>query len=345
MDKVRRGLRRVASSDLAFAWKHRRARARDTTVLLTYHTLGRDDEAFDAWTVVRRDDFLRQVAAIRRHYDIVSIDQALTIDEPAAVASRTRPRVVLTFDDGHSGWHDHLLPIAEREALPVTLYVATGHIEHAQPYWFDRIMNAVQVDEPLRIDLSPHGLGVYELGRERGEGNWRVIDALLEGAKGLNDDARREAVVRSIEVAVAGRRRRDVDALEPLSLDRLRAVAASRWVTIGAHSDDHRLLDKIPLDAAEASMRTAKQKLESWLNVPVRLPEWESQRRVACPGRARRVCFGGHHRARCSSSRGRCARVAALVRRPLGRGGSPALGDAAKRLIRRQRYGASIRAR
>jgi peptidoglycan/xylan/chitin deacetylase (PgdA/CDA1 family) len=270
MDKVRRGLRRVASSGLAFAWKHRHARAREATVLLTYHTLGRDDEALDAWTVVRREDFLRQVASIRRHYDIVSIDQALAIDEPALAASRSRPRVVLTFDDGHSGWHEHLLPIVEREALPVTLYVATGHIEHAQPYWFDRVMNAVQVDEPLRIDLTPHGLGVYDLGHERGEGNWRVIDALLEGAKGLNDDTHLEAVVRSVEAAVAGRRRRDVDALEPLSLDRLRAVAASRWVTIGAHSDDHRLLDTIPLDAAEQSMRAAKLELEAWLNLPVR---------------------------------------------------------------------------
>ena len=45
---------------------------------------------------------------------------------------------------GHSGWLEHLAPIVEREALPVTLYVATGHVQSGQPYWFDAVVNAVQ---------------------------------------------------------------------------------------------------------------------------------------------------------------------------------------------------------
>ena len=61
---------------------------------------------------------------------------------------------MLTFDDGEVGLHTHLLPFVEQEQVPVTVYVATGQIETGQPYWFDRVMNAMQGDGVTSVTMK-----------------------------------------------------------------------------------------------------------------------------------------------------------------------------------------------
>ncbi len=256
--------RRVLASAPLYAVARRRADAAGDVLLLTYHTIGPDHEDFDAWTVVRRSDFLRQVEVLRRHFDIVSIDDAL------GPARGPRPRVVLTFDDGHTGWHDELLPIVLREALPVTLYTATSHIERGQPYWFDRVMNAAQVSRTVAQDLQGFGLGVRRFGESIGASNWKVVSSLLEAMKGLDDDLRDRAAD-VIERAMATHPRRSVTPLQPLSIEQLREIAsASSLITVAAHSDDHRLLDRIPIDEARSSLDRCRAKLVEWTGREVR---------------------------------------------------------------------------
>jgi peptidoglycan/xylan/chitin deacetylase (PgdA/CDA1 family) len=249
--------KRALTAEMPYAALRARALRGNPVTLLTYHTLGADEEDFDAWTVLKRSDFLAQVERLRRDYDIASLDDAL------AGGQSPRPRVVLTFDDGHTGWHEHLLPIVEREALPVTLYVATGHVQSGRPYWFDAVVNAVQTGEPLTLDASPAGLGPITLNRERGEANWLRISALLEAMKAL-EPAPRDAMAERIVTATSACRRPRFRALTPLSVAQVRELAQSHWVTIGSHSHGHQLLDRIGLDAARDSIAQSMALLAEW---------------------------------------------------------------------------------
>lgn len=249
--------KRALTADAPYAVLRARALRGNPVTLLTYHTIGADDEDFDAWTVLRRSDFLAQVERLRRDYDIVSLDDALAGGDPP------RPRVVLTFDDGHGGWHEHLLPIVEREALPVTLYVATGHVQSGVPYWFDAVVNAVQTAEPLTLDASDTGLGRITLNTERGESNWLCISALLEAMKAL-EPAPRDALAGRIVAATAAHPRPHFRQLAPLTVAQVRELAQSRWVTIGSHSHGHQLLDRIGLDAARDSIAQSMVLLAEW---------------------------------------------------------------------------------
>lgn len=257
---VKAWARRAIASGPLYPAMRRRAQARDAVLFLTYHTLGGDDDAIDAWTVLRRGDFVRQIQLLRRDYDIVSIDAAMTATHGA---DGGRPRVVLTFDDGHSGWHDHLLPIVEAERLPVTLYVATGHIASGRAYWFDRVMNLAQTRTPIDVDLSAHGLGRPRLGEGDPQARWLAISALLEAMKRLDEPARDDAV-EALAGAVGGRTVASSGPLRPLTVAQLQRIATSPFVTMGAHSDDHRLLDRIALEDARASIATSLDRLEAW---------------------------------------------------------------------------------
>jgi peptidoglycan/xylan/chitin deacetylase (PgdA/CDA1 family) len=254
--------KRALTADAPYAALRARALRGHAVTLLTYHTIGADDEDFDAWTVLRRSDFLAQVERLRRDYDIVSLGDAFS-DAPSA-----RPRVVLTFDDGHSGWHEHLLPIALREALPVTLYVATGHVQSGVPYWFDAVVNALQTAEPLTLDARAAGLGRITLNAERGQANWLRISALLEAMK-AQEPAARDALAERIVAATTACRRPPFHALRPLTVAQVRELAQSRWVTIGSHSHGHQLLDRIGLDAARDSIAQSMALLAEWGGRPV----------------------------------------------------------------------------
>jgi peptidoglycan/xylan/chitin deacetylase (PgdA/CDA1 family) len=231
--------------------------------ILVYHTLGADDEDMDAWTVLRARDFRRQMEVLREHYDIVSLDDALS----GALRSG-RPQVVLTFDDGEAGLHRHLMPIVEELRLPVTIYVATRQIESGEPYWFDRVMNALQVAAAvtLELGLGPHG--PWHLDATTGAATWRTVHAVLELMKRQTADARQHTLA-AIERATAGVPKRRVDPLAPLTHRQLQEIAASPYVTIGAHSHCHSLLDSIPLAEAGTSICRSKTCLEAWLGRPV----------------------------------------------------------------------------
>jgi peptidoglycan/xylan/chitin deacetylase (PgdA/CDA1 family) len=257
MNMLKTLAKRALSADAPYAVLRARALRGNPVTLLTYHTLGAEDEDFDAWTVLKRGDFLRQVERLRRDYEIVSLDQALS-GTPSA-----RPQVVLTFDDGHTGWHEHLLPIVEGEALPVTLYVATGHVDSGVPYWFDAVVNAVQTAGPVTLDAGDAGLGRITLGAERGESNWLRISALLEAMK-AQEPGPRDALAGRIVAATAAADRPRFRALAPLSVPQVRELAQSRWVTIGSHSHGHQLLDRMGLDAARDSIVQSMALLAQW---------------------------------------------------------------------------------
>lgn len=237
----------------------RRIAARGVTVFM-YHELGGDREDVEAWQVVRRSDFLRQIDHVRRHYRIVSLDEAM--DTHAYRGGSEKPVAVITFDDGHRGTLDHLVPIIESEALPATLYVATGHIVDERPYWFDRVVNALQIRQPLVVDLSRWGLPVYAFDGTRGARNWSQIEAVLATVKQL-PAADCEAVADHIEACTKALDR-SRPALTPLHAADVTAMARQPLLTLGSHSHGHEVLTNIPLEMATASVQRSQRLLQSW---------------------------------------------------------------------------------
>lgn len=249
------GVRLLAAPPL-WGLLRRRALRGDPVTILCYHTLGPDTGGPEAWTVLRMADFRAQVAILRAHYEIVSLNAALEAPRPGG-----RPRAVLTFDDGEAGMHRLLLPFAEAERLPVTVYVATGQIETGRPFWFDRVMNALQSDAPLHLDLRDAGLAAWDLPGGGGAAAWAVMSDILETLKSV-PPARREALAERIAGTLPppppGR------ALAPMSRAELAELAASPWVTIGAHSHCHNLLDQIAPAAARDSAARSRALLRDW---------------------------------------------------------------------------------
>lgn len=263
--RVAAPVRNALLSPLVYPKLRDRALRDDPVTVLVYHTLGNDHEPMDAWTVLPVGDFRKQIAFLKTHYDIISLDDAFD----GTRAANRRPRVVITFDDGDVGLHTHLLGIVEEHRLPVTIYVATRQIVDATPFWFDRIMNALQCRNPTTITLGETGRGPWTVGQKQGPDNWATISDLLQTLKLATPAHRAELCERVLEQA-AQSRLVEFTRLAPLSVAQVQELASSPWVTIAAHSHCHNLLDQIPLAEATESVERSRLILEGWIGRPVR---------------------------------------------------------------------------
>ncbi|MEP7063549.1 MAG: polysaccharide deacetylase family protein [Betaproteobacteria bacterium] len=100
------------------------------TVLL-YHRVS--DEARDNLTV-GIEQFDRQMALIRRHCDLLTLEEVLACD---TIPTSTRPQVCVTFDDGYLDNFINAFPILRRNAIPAAFFVSTGIIGTDRPFPHD----------------------------------------------------------------------------------------------------------------------------------------------------------------------------------------------------------------
>lgn len=250
----------LAYRGLSANWHLSRLRAKAAKVgisVFTYHELGSDDASVDVWQIVRISEFRRQVDYLRRFYDVVSMDVALA---NASKLGQEKPLAVLTFDDGHKGCLDYLAPVMREADIPVTLYLATGHVASQHNYWFDRIVNRVQSMRRIELDLSKFKLGHYQFNETRGPKNWARIQQLLACIKSLPRDTC-NAIADEIE-----RQTKDPDgtALQPLSVADVKSLAKTPGLTIGAHTHGHEVLTRLSAADVRDSIQTSIDLIEEW---------------------------------------------------------------------------------
>lgn len=228
-------------------------------LVLMYHEVGPDDADIEAWTVVRRSDFERQMEYLRANFEVVSLAEAVA----SSVSRSGKPRAVVTFDDGYAGNRRHMLPVMDSLGLPVSIFVATGAVVTGLPYWYDRIINGLQGKGPVKVDLGGFSLGTFAMNRTKGADNWSEIERLLRALKSLAPSTRDEAVAR-VMASLEGGPGWEGYRLEHLGADDIREMAGNALVSFGAHSHCHNLLTQLGTDEVRESVLTSKRLLEEW---------------------------------------------------------------------------------
>lgn len=108
----------------------RRMRGSFPVIILYHHVV--TDRPHDLG--ISTETFLNQVAYLRKHYRIASLQQALAMLESNSV---TAPTVVLTFDDGYEDNFLTLRAVIEETSVPVTLFLCPQAIAERRPFGHD----------------------------------------------------------------------------------------------------------------------------------------------------------------------------------------------------------------
>src|SRR5262249_41317424 len=228
-----------------------------------YHALtdGADEVPYAAPDIcLPLDAFRLQMAFAKRAYSVVSLDELVAALESG---QRLPPRALaITFDDGYADNHRLALPVTQALGRPATVYVATGGISNAAPFWVAAVrtlvlsapgpMLEVPGQEPIPLDEeAQRGAAAKALTRtlvplragERAE-----LSAPIAAAAGIDLHARLAGTM--------------------LSWDEIRELHAAGW-TIGAHTVTHSNVALALPDEAERDILGSRDALAAAIGSPV----------------------------------------------------------------------------
>jgi peptidoglycan/xylan/chitin deacetylase (PgdA/CDA1 family) len=240
----------------------RLARSHARGVVLRYHALT-DTSAPVVYAApdicMSVEAFRLQMAFVKRAYTVMPLDALVdTVVRGGTFPARA---LAITFDDGYADNHRLGLPVLRALGLPATIYVATGAVADAAPFW----VAAVRAIALGAADTVPMPEGpprrVEEGGREA------VAKALTRALVPMAAETRAAWLADSARAAGVDL----VRALAGTMLDwaQIRELATAGW-TIGAHTVTHSNVALVEPVRAEREIAESRDALASAIGAPVR---------------------------------------------------------------------------
>jgi peptidoglycan/xylan/chitin deacetylase (PgdA/CDA1 family) len=275
--------RRAAKGAAALAFHHsgargllsaiqRRAVGGRRVLILSYHRVVGDyarEKSRSLYTLnIEQGTFRKHLEALLESYDIVTLDEALSVLDGSRSAARDV--AVVTFDDGYRDVHAHAFPVMRDMRVPGVVYVPSAFVGTDRILGHDRLYAALR--RMQKRGISPMAVGVggqYE--------RW-LIDALDGGASpnlALERLIARRSTPGLLQLADALDDRLGLthekwpEGQLNMTWDQLRELDAHGIVT-GAHTAEHTVLTNFRLDEARREIAQCKAVLEKGLKKPVR---------------------------------------------------------------------------
>lgn len=232
-------------------------------VVLMYHKVQRRPAGLWGEQVLHVDAFDEQLAYLARHCDPIGLWE---LAEGLRGRRPLPPRpVVITFDDGYRNNLLLAAPLLAKHRVPATLFVTTGLVGTQRWMW------AYELDEMfLRYPAEriAQASGSRELAWLCSLELPRVAmsTACIEFLKQISFDAQNDIMRRlrrALPVEVDDENRF-------LSWDEVREIR-SYGVEIGAHTVNHPLLVRVPIEEAEREIAGSREMLHEQLGNPPRL--------------------------------------------------------------------------
>jgi len=245
---------------------------RDAVIVLTYHrVIEKWDETLDysqPGMVVTASTFERQVAILKEHFEIVTLGALLTDRHTAGRA--TRPRCVVTFDDGWRDNYDLAFPILRRHDVPATIYLTTDFIGTNRAFWHTELMYLLTNAKLASLLSDERAFHAYpgpvrdhlkRLARLDGAAGAHDLDPLIETVKALCSDDAIEELVHSLTNAAGIPKPLGLDRTFFLDWDQVRTMAAA-GIEIGSHGCSHRTMTRLPAERADDELIRSKAEIE-----------------------------------------------------------------------------------
>ncbi len=204
----------------------------------------------------------KQAAYIKRHHAAWDPDK-----HRRALAATSWPGgscpVVITTDDGYADYAAIAHPVFTRHGLPAMLFVATGFVDGATWFWWDKLEHTFRAAKPQTTTLAL-GARTLDLDLRDDHGRRQAWHRVADCCRFL-PDADKEAVVVSAAAALGvALPAQPPAAYAPITWDQARAMAAE-GALFGAHTRRHPILSRIAINDADAEIAGSRARLAEHL--------------------------------------------------------------------------------
>jgi peptidoglycan/xylan/chitin deacetylase (PgdA/CDA1 family) len=205
---------------------------------------------------------------LRTHHEVL----ALTAKPPSWHGNTSRPRVIVTFDDGWKDTSEIAQPLAAKYGIPITVFVCPGLAGKSSPFWPERVTGAWRA-AALGREKSAHFAQICRSSLLRksympvssGHASLEELILLLKSlpARERND------IVQALSQCGNG------DDVAGLSLP-LEATMSWEDTTrlvlegaeIGSHTQHHEILPMLPAEEVRCELAESKRAIENRLGSP-----------------------------------------------------------------------------
>jgi len=238
-------------------------------IVLIYHrvtTLSSDPEML----AVTPENFRQQMRYLKDTVSLVRFEDDWV--------KTVKPAVCITFDDGYADNALEALPILEEVGVPATFFVSTGTIDTKQAFWWDeleRIIMGIQC-LPSSVTLKDgRSVKTWPTGT-RSERQIFYQDS-MQALKNVTSEERNSRLSQLRHWA--GTEAEIAETHRAMTVDELRLLAKSSWVTIGAHTVTHTRLSALTPAAQAEEIAASKRQLEAWLSRDIKVFSYPFGRR------------------------------------------------------------------
>ncbi len=204
--------------------------------------------------VLAAEAFEQMLEFLGRYFRLIPVEAMLQNSDDDA----SRPRCVVTFDDGWEDNYSQAYPRLKRAGAPATIFLATALVDGSGPFWVDRLRAACGDENHLRTLRQKLAL------RLRRSAEAITPDEAIEHLKHM-PAGDRQAVLEDVLVGSNGVCDRDC----MLTWEQVRQMSRD-GIELGSHTDTHPLLPYEQGAAVENELRVSKEKIERAVEGPVR---------------------------------------------------------------------------
>ena len=236
---AKRAVVRAIASAAQLTWRFRKA---GSLVVLMYHRVlppesaARKSEQPGMYVSPRTLDL--HLTELKRHFELMHLGEWLQ----RAKQGSPLPRLAcaLTFDDGWRDNYEFGLPVLAKHGAPATIFLVSSYIGTPYRFWPNRLMNLLQKSfaSPGSVTFPQPLSRIVEpvLAAAAGRGELRVddADAVVQGAKGWDEDEIRE-LVETAEKSCG----ETPEGGEILDREEIGKLDASGLIRFGSHTATH----------------------------------------------------------------------------------------------------------
>jgi peptidoglycan/xylan/chitin deacetylase (PgdA/CDA1 family) len=196
--------------------------------------------------------FERHLQLYKKYFAVVSLDEVFE--------NRLDPdrfSVCLTFDDGFANNYKYVLPLLEKYQIPATFFITSIRTEGFDFLWNDAVSIAGRIG-PQKLFL-----GNQEFTRLNGNYKSVAENRYLKDVLRNESFKKRQEVIRTLSTVTSFKERVHTDYWLQLTIEEIKRLADSKWVTIGSHSAYHNDLAKTSIQDLKEDLKRSKSFLEN----------------------------------------------------------------------------------
>jgi peptidoglycan/xylan/chitin deacetylase (PgdA/CDA1 family) len=180
------------------------------------------------------------------------------------------PSVAVTFDDGYADNVNEALPIIEELGIPSTFFISTKAIGLNTEFWWDDLERIILKSEnlPEKFELETD-CNVREWPTKSVVERFRLYNDFHILVKKMLPEQRDQHLFLLRSWANAGDKMRVSHRVA--TVDELKMLACSKFVTIGGHTVTHSQLSALPYDRQYEEITTSLRQLEIWLQREIKV--------------------------------------------------------------------------